>query len=408
MAVNIEALKRIADYIAGKYGVRVVFNPDAKTASTSIETRIIELPTFIPDKLRDAVIGLVDHEAGHLKFTDCIPDGIRGGTAKFWVLNVLEDIRINERLNVEYPNYINLLSHFFNLLYADGKKWDEVIKNDEGAKKKGLKANVGKKQITLIFYGNNYTNVKPPPGFTDAFMANKKFWDTIIAGVKKAPDVTALVPFVEQVYKELFGEEPKVKPPDKPGDKPKPPKGDPGPEGDDEGGDDGEPGDDEGGDDGGDSEPGKDKPGKDGDDKGKEPGGEEGGDEGDDEGGPGGDGVDDDGKEPGKEKKPGKDGDDKGKEPGKDGKEPGEPGGEEGGDEDGSEGEGDIEGEDEGGGDGEGKTDGTEGDKPGKKGKDKKPGKDGDKTAGADYLAKAKDLIRAKDKTTGYRRRVTI
>ena len=78
--MNINALKGLADWIAGKFGVDVVFSPNADTAWTDLRGKVIYLPTFVPDELTTALTALIDHEAEHLRISD--PDTVDASVCK--------------------------------------------------------------------------------------------------------------------------------------------------------------------------------------------------------------------------------------------------------------------------------------------------------------------------------------
>ena len=226
--VNIAALKIIADYIAKSFNIKVVFSSEANTAFTDLSTRIITLPTFIPDKLYDAVIGLIDHEAMHLKVTSLhqVPRGI--SKSKFNILNILEDIRINEILNKDYPNYITLISHFTQLVYKD----PQIYKDYAAADKKSGTPSI-QKTFSLVFYANNLIGMNAPDSFYEAFMKKKGFWDKLISEVKAAPDLSGIVKrnsvvnlpeydsLLDKAYNEIYPQGPITpKPPTQPGKPP--------------------------------------------------------------------------------------------------------------------------------------------------------------------------------------------
>lgn len=93
------ALPLIAQMLGRKRGIRVVI--EGQRAFTDFQT--ITIPALPPDDVLAGVYahGFIDHESGHLRYTDPAilkPAGLLG-----LLLNLLEDIRIEQALGRAYP-----------------------------------------------------------------------------------------------------------------------------------------------------------------------------------------------------------------------------------------------------------------------------------------------------------------
>lgn len=97
-------LRRIADMLSQEHRVSIV--PDTSWKS-DIKNRVIYYDQAavyqLPD---DHVLGILLHEIGHIRFTTEVPKDIQGNNPELRheILNVLEDIRIEERISRAYPN----------------------------------------------------------------------------------------------------------------------------------------------------------------------------------------------------------------------------------------------------------------------------------------------------------------
>lgn len=108
------ALPLIAQMLGRKRGIRVVI--EGQRAFTDFQT--ITIPALPPDDVLAGVYahGFIDHESGHLRYTDPAilkPAGLLG-----LLLNLLEDIRIEQALGRAYPGSRQNLAALMTALEA--------------------------------------------------------------------------------------------------------------------------------------------------------------------------------------------------------------------------------------------------------------------------------------------------
>ena len=88
---NIIESKYLASMMASE-NIKLKFDAEAKTASFSVENRVLTMPTFagIDQHLFDM---LITHEIGHALYSPSFPEGI--STAQRDYINILEDVRVD-------------------------------------------------------------------------------------------------------------------------------------------------------------------------------------------------------------------------------------------------------------------------------------------------------------------------
>jgi len=125
----------LSKYISGEYGVKVNFdNPNG--AKANIKTNVISMPDNISGDNALGALALLMHEAAHLKYTKEIPmDKVIKTPTEKHILNVIEDIRIDEKNFYILPN----VKEFYRQLY---KKLPPVETTDRPLSHKALIASI--------------------------------------------------------------------------------------------------------------------------------------------------------------------------------------------------------------------------------------------------------------------------
>ncbi|NLC22086.1 MAG: hypothetical protein GX771_09290 [Halomonadaceae bacterium] len=164
----INALPIVAAALGKKHGIKVSIRPDIDTAAT--DGKNIYLP-ILPDTHEALVLarGYIDHESAHIRFTDftvAFGKGLRKS-----LINILEDIRIEQRLGRELPGCrINLEE--LERSFVENNIYDEVTSQSHPAEilcahiHHGLRVNVLGNSCTQAL-AQNASNV-----FEDAFSKN--------------------------------------------------------------------------------------------------------------------------------------------------------------------------------------------------------------------------------------------
>lgn len=128
--ITLASLPLVAQGLAGKAGVTVIIDRNAPTASTDGTT--IRLPAMpLPDnehdldaakKLATLAYGFIPHEIGHIRFTDLnvFRTFAKNGPAHRYLLNVLEDPRIEQAQIRDYPGNRLHLDRMLELMIEKG------------------------------------------------------------------------------------------------------------------------------------------------------------------------------------------------------------------------------------------------------------------------------------------------
>lgn len=110
-----QALPIVASMLGRKLGVRVVIG--GREACTNGNT--IRLPALPPeaDDLVPLVRGYLDHESGHVRFTDFGPFAEKDDVKRN-ILNIIEDVRIERQMGEIYPGCRVNLNELYKLMAA--------------------------------------------------------------------------------------------------------------------------------------------------------------------------------------------------------------------------------------------------------------------------------------------------
>lgn len=116
----------VAEYIAGKYGLRIFqYGNMFKTTGEAIQ--IPNPPIGLEDKFEDAVLGGVLHEAEHIASSDWKVLEKAKKNKRHNLLNLLEDLRIERNGEVKYPGGRAILQRFNYFIREKVKlKWQEI------------------------------------------------------------------------------------------------------------------------------------------------------------------------------------------------------------------------------------------------------------------------------------------
>lgn len=104
----------IAKYIGKEYRVKVQFDPNIPTAQADVKTNTITMPDKITKENAYAGLALLIHEASHLRYTKKLPQDLATNRTEFNVLNILEDIRVDNKNFQLLPN----IKDFYEKLYG--------------------------------------------------------------------------------------------------------------------------------------------------------------------------------------------------------------------------------------------------------------------------------------------------
>jgi len=180
-------LKVVARHFSDDTKTQIVFKDNA---SPSTDGERIILPSQVNPDYTDNVIGSLLHETSHIKYTTInAMQGLSKSSAT--CLNVLEDIRIDEKTQVEYPNS----KYFYRKLVEEvvTTKLDQL--NKEPIPVRILKS--------LIFTSHGYN----PADIYDSDIVNRlQKYLPYVDIAKQSPNTDELIPHAVELSKKLFGE----------------------------------------------------------------------------------------------------------------------------------------------------------------------------------------------------------
>lgn len=130
---KMEVLRRTAQVIGENFGIDVVFRGDAAYAQKDEKTgrgliTVPSLPDDAPDDLLEAIIGYIDHEAGHIRYTDYAEKRPFEDKDKrvFPLTNAIEDLRQEHLMAADYRGCgLNLEASMVWSLKRVAAKWIE-------------------------------------------------------------------------------------------------------------------------------------------------------------------------------------------------------------------------------------------------------------------------------------------
>ena len=180
-------LKVVARHFSDDNKTQIVFKDNA---SPCTDGKKIILPTTVNPDYTDNVIGSLLHETSHIKYTKL--DAMQGlSKAESTCLNVLEDIRIDEKTQIQYPNS----KYFYKKLVEEVVSTKHKQLNDEPIPVRILKS--------LIFTAHGFS---PSSIYdSDIFKRLEKYLPYVDIA-KTATETVELIPHAEELAKELFGE----------------------------------------------------------------------------------------------------------------------------------------------------------------------------------------------------------
>jgi hypothetical protein len=126
--MNRTTFEMLAKWIAKETGTRIVFDTEIKGAAADIKTNEIFMPYDLKERNILAALALLIHEAAHLKHSKIIPTDLVKGVVSRNILNVMEDIRID---NKNFGVLDNIRDFYERLLrdHVRAKK-DEIAQED--------------------------------------------------------------------------------------------------------------------------------------------------------------------------------------------------------------------------------------------------------------------------------------
>lgn len=115
------ALERTARLLSSNYGINVVFKD--KACHTDGKTIYLPpLPDNAPEDLVDAMQGYLDHETGHILFSDFTPNkALSEDQALYACVNTIEDVRVEQRMVELFPGSEYNLKNAHTWIYSSIK-----------------------------------------------------------------------------------------------------------------------------------------------------------------------------------------------------------------------------------------------------------------------------------------------
>src|SRR5687767_4457991 len=129
-----DTLDRTAKIIARRANVRLVSRGDEHPRTDGRTIYLPAMPEPCPPHIERMWHGVLDHETGHILYTDfkaarrCQNHQSRFGAKAFEVLNAVEDIRIEARLVDEFPGSADNLKHTHQEM---DRRWREILGSKE-------------------------------------------------------------------------------------------------------------------------------------------------------------------------------------------------------------------------------------------------------------------------------------
>lgn len=125
--VNLEesTLEKTARILSQAYGIRVVFK-EGKCRTDGSTIYLPLLPDDVPQKIQDAVQGYLDHETGHILYSDL--QQFKGlSPSEMHCANIVEDLFIERKLEDAFPGSMYNLRNAYHCIYeALEKSWEHV------------------------------------------------------------------------------------------------------------------------------------------------------------------------------------------------------------------------------------------------------------------------------------------
>lgn len=189
-----EEFKILAEHFADKDNIRIVLKgTEAKSDPTK---NTIYLPEDVPEEMFGVTLATLLHEAARLKHTTGLVSG-HSESPETYVMNLLEDIRIDIKNIDKYPNakglYADLLEYYETKYGEEFKKLPKEVKI--------------LREVALKSYGHNALFDKfrdPNPEVADFVKANAKEIDEIIGLTKKCKKTPELVPVARRLMRLVF------------------------------------------------------------------------------------------------------------------------------------------------------------------------------------------------------------
>ena len=95
--MNRVTFEMLAKWMAQANNVKIVYDAQAKGAATNIKTKEIFMPMDLKEHNIFSALALLMHEAAHINHSQKIPDKLVKGHISQSILNVMEDIRIDNK-----------------------------------------------------------------------------------------------------------------------------------------------------------------------------------------------------------------------------------------------------------------------------------------------------------------------
>lgn len=112
------AMPVVASILGDRYGIQIEMSGD----SAYTDGRSIHLPSLSQSTDISIVRGYLDHEAGHIRYTDMDVMQQCKNQVETWLLNVIEDWRIEERMSERFPGCRANLEKLIKKVFRDNTK----------------------------------------------------------------------------------------------------------------------------------------------------------------------------------------------------------------------------------------------------------------------------------------------
>jgi hypothetical protein len=189
--MNRVTFEMLAKWIAKESGAKIIFDGTSKGACANVKTNEIFMPCDLKEQNILGALALLMHEACHLKISKVIPSDLVDGMVSRNVLNVMEDIRVDNRnFNVLY----NIRDFYEKLIKEHVYDRADEIKKEDLLSRCMINAILGAENFQKLYKDQEAIDFSSKHNVDDLILDGRdaiesKNWDLVKKKIKKVLEI---------------------------------------------------------------------------------------------------------------------------------------------------------------------------------------------------------------------------